>query len=293
MLWLLFGLLTALFFALFHIFNKKYVAKSDAEYFAYIILVFSTIAAIPLILLLREKLVFNYYWLVGMIFIGIIIWITRVLYTKSLKVAEVSKTVPLLSITPLFTLIIAMVWLGEFPSPMGITGIIVLISGIYLFNYQKGQGSIFEPFLLIFKNKGALLMFIVALIYGVGSVIDKFVINHSNPLSIILFNSAFASFFQTIYLSIKDKNYFIPKARKVIKENWRGGLVITVFFYLFITTQIYGISLIHTVYIIALKRMSVLFVVIIAYFVFKERKSFTYVLGGTILMLLGGVLMLF
>lgn len=293
MTWLILGLLTAIFYALFHISNKKYVAKSDAEYFAYIILIFSAAAAIPLIFLLKEKIILNHYWLIGMVFVGIVIWITRVLYSTSLKITEISKTVPLLTITPLFTLIIAMVWLKEFPSLMGICGILVLVSGVYIFNCRKGQGSLFEPFKLIFRDKGALLMFTVALIYGVGSVIDKFVVNHSTPLSVVLFSSAFAGFFQTIYLVARDKNNFIQKAKKTIGENWKGAMIITLLVYLFNLTEKYGISMTNTAYINALKRTSVFFVVIIAYFVFKERKNFIYVLVGTVLMMFGVLLMLF
>jgi drug/metabolite transporter (DMT)-like permease len=292
MLWLTLGILTALFYTLYHLFNKKYVAKSSPEYFTYLVLVFGAIITLPFILLLQEHLAFNYYWLAGMIGIGLVVWIGMVLYLSSLKISEVSKTVPLLNITPLFTLIIAMIWLGEFPSWFGISGIILLVVGTYFLNYRKEQGSLFEPFFLIFKNKGALFMFIAALIYSFGAVLDKFIIIHSNVLSRILFYSIFAGSLQAVYLSVRDKYSFIPNTKKVIKENWKGGLIVATLFYLFAVTQMYGISLIHTAYIISLKRISAVFMVIIAYFVFKERKSFAYVLSGAILMSLGVVLML-
>ena len=294
MLWLILGLICGFMFALYHIANKKYIRHADPTYFAYWVLIFTAIFAFPFIFILWEHLVLNKMAILFMVFLGVVIVITRPMYLHALNISNVSKTAPLLTLTPIFTLILAMFTLKEFPSTLGILGVILLVFGTYFLNYSPKQHKhILEPFVLIFKHKGSQLMFIVALIYGFGSIIDKNIVLNSNHITRLVLYSFIAMPMFTVYLLFKDGyTKYSQEVKKTIIGHWKGIIFTTVIFYCVIIPQVWAYTMTYVAYIISLKRTAAIFTVIIAYFAFKERKDFWYVLFGTVLMVFGVVLMI-
>ncbi len=60
MLWLILGLLCALFYAIYHIVNKKSIKISDPIYFAFCWMLFTALVTLTLVVLLWGKFVFNH-----------------------------------------------------------------------------------------------------------------------------------------------------------------------------------------------------------------------------------------
>ncbi len=60
--------------------------------------------------------------------------LAMILYIKAISKHDLSMTVPLLSLTPLFLLITGSVFLHEKITPQGISGVFVLLAGIYIMN---------------------------------------------------------------------------------------------------------------------------------------------------------------
>ena len=56
------------------------------------------------------------------------------IFFKALKKLDLSLAIPLLSFTPIFMLLSSFILLGEFPSLLGILGMILVVSGIYVLN---------------------------------------------------------------------------------------------------------------------------------------------------------------
>lgn len=292
MLWLILGLICALSYGLYHIANKKFLRDADPLYFCFDMFLIASILMLPFVFILWDKLYLGGISLLFMILLSISIAIANPLYFVAIKLSPVSKTTPLLTITPLFTLILAMITLKEIPSMIGIIGVILLMIGTYFINYSKDHHkNLLEPFLIIFKNRGSMLMLSVAIIYGIGSVLDKHFINASNVISRIVLHFYFTIPMIGAYLWYKDGTSMIQKTKDTFKCSWKPILVSTIIFLSVIITQVWGMSLTYTAYIISLKRTSAVFTVIMAYFIFKEQKDFWYVLFGTILMVLGVVMM--
>ena len=294
MLWLILGLISGFSFALYHIANKKYIKSANPTYFAYWVLFFTAIFAFPFIFILWGHLVLNKMTIFFMVLLGVVIVITRPMYLHALKISNVSKTAPLLTLTPLLTLILAMITLREFPSSLGIVGVILLVAGTYFLNYSPKQHKhILEPFTLIFKHKGSQLMFIVAVVYGFGSVIDKNIVLNSNHITRLVLYSFIALPMFTAYLMFKDGcSKYVKETKFTFKEHWKGIILTTLIFYCVIIPQVWAYTMTYTAYVISLKRTAAIFTVIIAYFAFKEKKNFWYILFGTMLMVLGVVLMI-
>ena len=212
--------------------------------------------------------------------------ITIILYVKALKLSPLSLTVPFLALTPVFLVTVSYFLLGEEVSPAGAAGILLIAAGGYILNIDTVRRGLFEPLRSILRDKGALLMIAVALLYGITSSMGKMAITHSSPL---FFG---ASYF--IALSIAFLPIALLKGRGSAKEFIRSGKYKRLFFpgvcyALMVVTHMEALSLTKVAYMISVKRTSLLMSVIYGYLLFQEGNSRGRFLGA-FLMFTGFVL---
>ncbi len=212
--------------------------------------------------------------------------VALVLYIKALRISPLSLTLPFLSLTPVFLILISNIVLGEKVSVKGGIGIILIAAGSYILHLNEMRNGILEPFRAITREKGAILMIFVALIYSVTSSLGKMAIEHSSPL-----------FFGTTYFIVLTV-IFTPialiggrnDAKKYIKEKKYRGLLFPGFFYsIMVASHMIAMSLTKVAYMISIKRMSIIIGVVYGYFFFKEKKIRER-LSGALLMFLGFVM---
>ena len=102
-----------------------------------------------------------------------------ILYIRALKYTDLSLSLPLLGLTPLFLLFTGFAINRDFPGPAGVAGVVAILVGTYWL-YSSGKGSFFQPFSAIYQNKGALMMLIVAVLWAFTTPLHKVAIIHSN-----------------------------------------------------------------------------------------------------------------
>jgi drug/metabolite transporter (DMT)-like permease len=142
------------------------------------------------------------------------------LYFKAIKRSELSVTVPLITLTPLFMLLTSPIMIGEFPSALGVAGIVLIVAGTYISNLSQEQKNVFAPFVSLVKNQGSRYMLIVAFIWSITSNIDKIGVEETSPVF-----WAFTKDFLILF-------YLIPilaiKSRKPLRQinNRKMGLII-------------------------------------------------------------------
>ena len=212
--------------------------------------------------------------------------ITIVLYIKALKLSPLSLTVPFLALTPVFLVSVSYLILGEKVSLEGAAGIMLIAMGSYFLNINTIRKGLVEPLRSIVREKGALLMIGVALLYSVTSSMGKMAITHSSPL-----------FFAATYYIALNISY-IPIAV------WKGGsslydfvrqgrfrrLVLPGLFYaLMVVTHMEAMKLTKVAYMVSVKRTSLLMGVLYGYFMFREE-NIRGRLFGAVLMFIGFVL---
>lgn len=212
--------------------------------------------------------------------------ITIILYIKALKLSPLSLTVPFLSLTPVFLVSVSYLLLGEEVSAMGALGILLIAVGGYTLNIAAVRRGILEPLRLIIRDKGALLMIGVALLYSITSSLGKMAIGHSSPL---FFG---ASYF--IALNIVVIPIALLKGRGSLEGFIRAGKYKRLFYpgvcyALMIITHMEAMKLTKVAYMISLKRTSLLISVIYGYFLFQEENIRGRLLGA-LLMFTGFVL---
>ena len=97
-------------------------------------------------------------------------------FVHSVKLSPLSRTIPLLSLTPVFTALTAIPLLGELPEPTQGAGIVLVVAGAMALNSQGSLGA----FRGLLREKGALLMAAVALMWAVSAPLDKLAIAHAS-----------------------------------------------------------------------------------------------------------------
>ncbi len=95
------------------------------------------------------------------------------LFLRAVQVSPLSLTTPYLSFTPVFSALVAFLWLGEEVTTWGIAGILTVCVGAFFLNPgTKGEGLL-APFKALWSERGSLYMLIVAIVWSVTPILDK------------------------------------------------------------------------------------------------------------------------
>jgi len=278
-MWLILGLSSGLFHALMSMVSKKSMGKTD-EYissFAY------TFFALPFFFLALFWLdwtnTLNFtFWYATLITATLKI-ISLYFFMKALKISEFSLVIPLLTFTPLFLIFTSMIMLGEFPSSMGILGIITIVLGVYILNLKERK-QLLEPLKSLFRNRGAQLMLLVAFIHSISSNFDKIAIQSSNPITFLIISNALIASAFLFFIHTKSKIGFPG-----IKTNFKFLVPIGMLSAATLLCQMTAINMALVPYVISLKRTSALFGVILGFLVFKEKNIKPKLLGASLMVL--------
>ncbi len=114
--------------------------------------------------------------------------------TQSLKLADASLVTPLLTFSPVFTLMISALFLGEIPSPRGLLGVGLVLAGAYWLNHEPGQGWL-APWKALALKPGVALVLLAGLLWAITPLFEKTAIQHTRPQS-----PQFAAFIATALL---------------------------------------------------------------------------------------------
>ncbi len=102
-------------------------------------------------------------------------------YMKSVKLSAMSATLPLLSLTPVFTTLAAMPLLAELPRPIQALGILIVVLGALVLNADPDAGGLAGMWRGLLHEKGALWMVLTALLWSIAPPLDKIAMRHAAP----------------------------------------------------------------------------------------------------------------
>jgi len=105
--------------------------------------------------------------------------LANVLFMRSVQLSPLSRTVPFLSLTPVFSALAAIPLLGEVPGPMHWAGILLVVVGALVLNSDLSD-SLWRS---VSHEKGAPYMIAVAVLWAVSTALDKRALLHSAPAS--------------------------------------------------------------------------------------------------------------
>lgn len=210
--------------------------------------------------------------------------VAYLLIIKALQVSAISVTMPFLSFTPVFLVLWSALFGIESIKIIPLGGILLTVAGCYVIFLQSVSKGFLEPFKALARDRGAVYMLIVSVIYSVTSFIAKDVVLLSHPAI-----AGFAYMFMLFVLTLPFALYYIKVA---------GLSLLTEAKRMFLPGVLDGLSLICgflamqmtlVSYFISVKRLSVLFAILYGYVFFKETDIVSRLLGA-ILMLVGFVI---
>ncbi|KAG2780124.1 hypothetical protein PC129_g21406 [Phytophthora cactorum] len=199
--------------------------------------------------------------------------ITSYLYNRAIQISTLSATVPFLSFTPAFLVVVAFLVLGEVPTVSGVLGIsIAMMGGFWLQGAKDDHAS--KDLLIDSSNasKGSMYMILVAFLWSISNAFDKIGVQNSTPLV----------YGATIQVIVAGGSYILQKMRvggeeiylpigQEMKIPWKfvilAGVTSVVAYYInLVATQHLEVS-----YVIAIKRSGCIWSVLMGRFLFRER----------------------
>ena len=277
--WILLSLLSAFALATSDAFTKRALKTGNEYLVAWFRLLFSLPLLLFFLIMFPRPNLDSEFFKAFIIALPLEI-LSVILYIKALRLSPLSLTLPFLSLTPVFVIVVSYAILGEKVSLQGMSGILFLAVGSYVLHIHELDKGILDPIRAILKEKGSVLMIFVALIYSITSSLGKMAIQHSSPL---FFGATYV-----IFLTL----FFTPVAlwkgrhdiRDFVKDKLYKGLALPGIFYsIMVASHMLAINLTNVAYMISVKRTSVIIGVLYGYFLFREKHIKERLLGAMIM----------
>jgi uncharacterized membrane protein len=207
--------------------------------------------------------------------------IAVLLYVEALNSSDLSISVPLLTLTPLFLLVTSPWLIGEYPSFVDLAGVLLILLGSYVLNLKENQHGYLAPFRAILEQRGPRLMLAVAFIWSITSNFDKIGVLNSTPDFWVISLFSFIAVLLLPVIALKSS-----QPLRQIQVHYRSLLWIGGLNSLAVLLQMQAIQMSQVTRVIAIKRMSTLLGVFWGCLFLKET-GLRERLMGAILMVLG------
>ena len=310
-MWLFFASLTALFEACKDATGKQSLKTLDEYSVLFGFMTVGVVLLCPVLWLLGGVPVLkpNFWWalLIG----GSLNILAFTLYVRALKLADLSLTVPLVTLTPLFLLVTSPLIVQESPTGADGVGVVLLVVGSYVLNLKTLDSPqhggwwatkedrlsnrfsrvpalrdlrVLGPLVAMAGNPGSRLMLCVAFIWSITSNFDKIGVLNSSPLfwAFSLFSAIALGMLPFV---LRQGRGFTP-----LVAQWQLLTVMGGFNAIAITSQMLALTMAPVAQVIAVKRMSALLSVLFGHFFFQEKGLRERLLGAAI-MVTGVVIM--
>lgn len=268
-MWIVYSFLTAFIETGKDVLSKKSTKITNEYVSSFALQFFAALVLLPIVLFQGIPHIKPEYWL-AMVFIAMGIPAWSLLYMKAVKISPLSVSIPMLAFNPIFTALFSIFFDKRWPSFYGWLGIILICLGLYFLRLKSEtiKKGILYPILNIKNEPGALAMLGVAMIWSIGTHINKIVVDASSPL----FFAFSATFVGAVILFViaKLKGKF---SVSTIRENFfqLGPIGVLNGFSELALGLALGVG--YTPYVISIKRSSILWTSLAGKFLFKDTIS--------------------
>jgi drug/metabolite transporter (DMT)-like permease len=206
--------------------------------------------------------------------------LAQILYMQALRLSPLSLVAPLLSLSPVFMLVVPFLLIGERINLIAGTGVILIASGAYVLNAGAVKKGFLEPFRALLRERGAVYMCIVALLFSFTATLSKKAIMLSSPLHYM------AVYWTGIVVGM------IPLLLFTYRGTWqqtlrdgalRKSLIPALLFVTAVFAAAYAMSITKVTYVTTIKRLSILFSILLAGAILKEESIRERFAGGALM----------
>jgi drug/metabolite transporter (DMT)-like permease len=205
--------------------------------------------------------------------------------SKALKLSQISLVTALWKVSLLILLGLG-VTIGERPSALGVAGVLLSASGVYLLNVRSARVSLLAPLRVLFTDRGQRYTLLAALLYAPSVITIKKAILASNT-AVGTFGTYLAASLVVTPLALTTSAHHF----KAIPRYWKEFLLLGVFAALTTLSQGKAYTLTLSSYVEAVKQIEILFAMAIGVIAFGEGKKVRESAPGAVVMLVGMVLL--
>lgn len=278
MSWLLLTLLCALSLASADACTKKYLSRYSASELVIVRFTLSGLLLAPLLLVYPLPRVPLAFW--GWVATAIPLEIAAMLlYMRAIRDNPLSATLPYLAFTPAISALGAWLLLGERISIAGSLGILLVIIGAYLIHVRRGQRWS-APIFAIANSRGARLMLPVALIYSLTAVLGKGALQYVPGITFGALYFVLIGITTTCVFPWRETTGVLTRGRAW--QQWLAAFLMA----FMVFTHFLALESVEVAYMIAVKRVSLLFGIVYGAVLFQEPGLARH-LGAGALMLAG------
>lgn len=213
-----------------------------------------------------------------------VIALTSILIAKAFKESDASIVTPMFALSPILVVGTSFIILSETPSLLGLIGIVLITAGAYLLKIEESK-NILDPLKKLWEERGVQLILVVILIYSVTANIDKIGVKESSAVMWPLTVYFLSTLFMTPVMMKKSHGW-----RQKIEEQWKPLALLGLLGGASIILQMAAFELTLVSYVVAIKRLSIPVAVILSFLMLKEKDSFKERMEGSILMVIGAIL---
>ncbi|MCX7672853.1 MAG: DMT family transporter [Thiobacillaceae bacterium] len=214
--------------------------------------------------------------------------LAEVLYVLAIRDSPLSLTLPYLAFTPVLTALAGDLLLGERLGLTGFAGVLLVVVGAYVLNLEHARldrpATWLAPLAAIVRLRGARLMLAVAVIYGLTSVLGKGAM-HSLAAPAPTFGALYFALVGTATFAVFA--LWQPRALVVLARPRPAHLLVAALMAAMILTHFLALALTETAYMIAVKRVSILFGIVVGAVFFAEGRLARNLFAGALMV--GGV----
>jgi drug/metabolite transporter (DMT)-like permease len=206
--------------------------------------------------------------------------LAQILYMQALRLSPLSLVAPLLALSPVFMLVVPFLLIGERINPIAGTGVLLIASGAYILNAGAVKKGVLEPFRALLREQGAVYMCMVALLFSFTATLSKKAIMLSSPLHYMAF------YWTGIVVGMAPLLFFTYRGKwqgTLADGTIRKALLPALIFVTAVFAAAYAMSITKVTYVTSVKRLSVLFSILLAGAVLKEESIRERFAGGAIM----------
>jgi drug/metabolite transporter (DMT)-like permease len=305
MLWVLLAIIGAVANAAYFIILKNHIADRDPRILTSLGLLISGVLLLATSATRGFPVIGPDYYS-AVVISGILNIVGLSLIFRALESSDLSLSMPMLSFTPVFLIGTSYLILHEVPSAAGISGICIIVSGSYVLNISAEHEHFLDPVRSMVQNRGSWYMLIVAFLFAASINYDKIAMLNSDPVfgmvfTLLIISSAFAVIVVFCQRSAEN-NPLSPEGWDTVPGyllkktiHLRPYLIPAVLIGIVASAECVAINIAYTLqiapYVIAIKRLSIIFMVLYGTVVCAEGEIRTRLLGS-VLMVGGAVIIL-
>lgn len=273
-----------------NVFQKKLTLRSaDPLFIIFVTHLLLSLACLPLVLYVQPLHLSGPFW--GYILICAMLAIAgNTLIVAALRSADLSVLGPINAYKSILSLLLGTVILGEFPTLMGVAGVLLILFGSYFIMdrdpAQPRQGMLVQ----FLKNPGVRLRFAALILSATEAIFLKKAVLLSSPLVTFIFWCILGVPLAVTALLYLAKNGF-QGGMSTLRHNTRIYLLLAVTTGLMQLSTLYTFNLLQVGYSLALFQTSTLLSVLFGYRFFQEKHIARRLLGAVI-MIAGAVCIL-